>query len=104
MPTCAGPSAALILAAALAAALMVGAAVPAGAQEGPPGASSCSGCHPAAGGGAVPALRGQPPEQIAAAMRAYRSGERPATVMDRIAKGFSDEEIQAIAGWVSGNR
>jgi len=32
-------------------------------------------------------------------MRAYRSGERPATVMDRIAKGFSDDEVKAIAKW-----
>jgi cytochrome c553 len=32
-------------------------------------------------------------------MQAYRSGQRPATVMDRIAKGFSDDEIDAIAAW-----
>ena len=30
-------------------------------------------------------------------MQAYRAGARPATVMDRIAKGFSDEEIEAMA-------
>jgi cytochrome subunit of sulfide dehydrogenase len=34
-------------------------------------------------------------------MQAYRSGQRPATVMDRIAKGFSDDEIKAIAAWFS---
>jgi cytochrome c553 len=37
-------------------------------------------------------------------MRAYRAGERPASVMDRIARGFSDEEIQAIAAWISARR
>ena len=36
---------------------------------------------------------------MAAAMQAYRSGQRPATVMDRIAKGFSDDEIKAIGAW-----
>jgi cytochrome subunit of sulfide dehydrogenase len=36
-----------------------------------------------------------------AAMQAFRSGQRPATVMDRIAKGFTDEETRAIAAWVS---
>jgi cytochrome c553 len=36
---------------------------------------------------------------MVAAMQAYRSGQRPATVMDRIAKGFSDDEIRAIAAW-----
>jgi cytochrome c553 len=34
-------------------------------------------------------------------MLAFRSGERPSTVMRRIAKGFSDDEIQAIAAWVA---
>ena len=34
-----------------------------------------------------------------AAMQAFRNGQRPATVMDRIAKGFSDDEIKAIAAW-----
>ena len=34
-----------------------------------------------------------------AAVKAFRSGEKPATIMDRIAKGFSDDEIKAIADW-----
>ena len=43
-----------------------------------------------------------PVEEIAAivkAMQDFRSGSRAATVMDRIAKGFTDEEVQAIAAW-----
>jgi cytochrome c553 len=32
-------------------------------------------------------------------MQAFKSGQKPATVMDRIAKGFTDAEIQAIADW-----
>jgi cytochrome c553 len=68
--------------------------------DAPPGAASCLGCHPAkADGGPVLALAKLPAEQIVAALQAYRSGTRPATVMDRIAKGFSDEEIDAIAQW-----
>lgn len=38
---------------------------------------------------------------IVAAMQDYRAGRRPATVMNRIARGFSDDEIQAIAGWLA---
>ena len=34
-------------------------------------------------------------------MQAFRSGERPSTVMGRIAKGFSEDEIQAIAVWLA---
>jgi sulfide dehydrogenase cytochrome subunit len=36
---------------------------------------------------------------IVRAMQDFRAGRRAATVMDRIAKGFTDEEIQAIAAW-----
>jgi cytochrome c553 len=73
----------------------------AAAAEPPPGASACSGCH-AAGANAdtpVPRLVGKNPSEIVAAMQAFRNGQRPATVMDRIAKGFTDAEIQAIADW-----
>jgi cytochrome c553 len=34
-------------------------------------------------------------------MEAFRSRERPSTVMGRIARGFSDDEIRAIAAWVA---
>jgi cytochrome c553 len=37
-------------------------------------------------------------------MRAFRSGQAPSTVMDRIAKGFSDAEIEAIAAWYATQR
>ncbi len=63
----------------------------------PPGASSCSGCHgPAA---QLPVLAGRPVADTVAAMDAFRAGTRPATVMDRIAKGFTPAETQAIAAW-----
>jgi cytochrome subunit of sulfide dehydrogenase len=63
-----------------------------------PNAAGCSGCH----GGprletAIPPIRGRGAAEIVAAMRQFRSGERPSTVMGRITKGFSDDEIQAIA-------
>ena len=32
-------------------------------------------------------------------MQGFRSGQVPATVMNRIAKGFTDDEIKAIAAW-----
>jgi cytochrome c553 len=69
----------------------------------PVGVAACSGCHPvhADAAGALPRLTGRKPAEIVAAMRAFRSGQRSATVMDRIAKGFSDAEIRAIADWYS---
>lgn len=41
---------------------------------------------------------------IVKAMQEFRAGKRPATVMDRIAKGFTDGEIQAIAEWYARQR
>jgi cytochrome c553 len=43
-------------------------------------------------------------EQIETTMQAFRSGSRPSTVMDRIAKGFSDEEVRAIAKWFASDQ
>jgi len=36
---------------------------------------------------------------LVAAMQAFKSGQLASTVMGRIAKGFSDDEIKAIAAW-----
>jgi cytochrome subunit of sulfide dehydrogenase len=47
----------------------------------------------------VPPIAGRRPADIVAQMQAFKSGQKPATVMDRIAKGFTDAEIQAIADW-----
>lgn len=52
----------------------------------------------------VPRLAGRDPADIVKAMQEYRAGTRPATVMDRIAKGFTDEEVKAIAAWYAGKR
>jgi cytochrome c553 len=34
-------------------------------------------------------------------MQAFGAGQRPATVMGRIAKGFSEDETRAIAEWLA---
>ena len=76
------------------------------AAEAPAGAAGCSGCH--AGNPrvetTVPPLMGRPAADISAAMIAFKAGQRPGTIMDRIAKGFSDEEISAIAQWYAGQK
>ena len=72
----------------------------------PPGAASCSGCHAADAKieSRVPRIAGRTPAEIGAAMEAFRSGQKPATVMDRIAKGFTDAEIRAIAEWLGAQK
>ena len=93
---------------ALAAALgvfLIAAAVAASAEP-PAGAAACSGCHPASPRviSPVPRLTGVDQAAIARALLEFRSGQRPATVMDRIAKGFTDDEIQAIAAWLAAQK
>ncbi len=41
---------------------------------------------------------------MSASLEAFRSGERPSTLMGRLMKGFSHDEIQAIASWVAAQR
>ena len=90
----------------MAAAIALIAAATVAWAEPPAGAVSCSGCHPASARVAspVPRLNGLDRAAIVRAMQDFRSGQRSGTVMDRIAKGFTDEEIQAIAAWYATQR
>jgi sulfide dehydrogenase cytochrome subunit len=75
--------------------------MPAHAADAPAGAASCSGCHPANRwvDTPVPRLAGRNPADIIAAMQGFKSGQLASTVMGRLAKGFSEDEIKAIAAW-----
>jgi len=83
----------------------IAAAVVASAEP-PAGAAACSGCHPASTRvtSPVPRLAGLDRAAIVRAMQDFRSGTRAATVMDRIAKGFTEAEVQAIAAWYATQR
>ncbi len=72
----------------------------------PPGASACSGCHPpaAVSGVVVPPLHGRPAAEIVTQMAAFASGAQASTVMGRIAKGFTDDEVKAIAAWYAAQK
>lgn len=78
----------------------------AGARSLPPlDAANCIECHAERGGDpALPQLAGRKASDIVAAMEAFRSGARPATVMDRIAKGFSPDDIALIAAWYAAQK
>jgi cytochrome c553 len=92
------------LAAAIGAASIAAASV--ASAEPPAGAAGCSGCHPTSTRvtSPVPRLNGLDPAAIVRALQDFRSGQRAGTVMDRIAKGFTDAEIQAIAAWYATQR
>ncbi len=64
-------------------------------------ALSCSSCHGTDGKsvGIIPSFYGRSSEYIELALKAFKSGERPSTVMGRHARGYSDDEIRLIADY-----
>ena len=79
------------------------------AEELTPGAMlsiSCAGCHGTDGAspGSIPSLQGKPAAYLARAMQDFRSGERPATVMGRHAKGYTDDEIRLMAEYFASRK
>jgi sulfide dehydrogenase cytochrome subunit len=90
-----------------AAAASIAFATPADAQNGDRQllTISCSGCHGTGGhsAGAIPSLYGRTAASIADSLRAFRDGKQPATVMDRIAKGYTDAEIDMVAREIASN-
>lgn len=64
--------------------------------------NTCAGCHGTNGnsiGPATPTIAGISSEYFIEAMEEYKSGERPSTIMGRIAKGYTEEEIKRMAGF-----
>jgi len=75
--------------------------------EGRKKAASCLGCHAAPNFEntypmfRVPKVGGQHPEYIAAALKAYRDGQRPHKTMQANASDLSDQDIEDIAAFFS---
>jgi len=63
---------------------------------------TCAGCHGTDGasvGPATPNIAGLSETYFTDTMLAFKSGERASTVMGRIAKGYSEDEIKLMAGF-----
>ena len=62
-------------------------------------ANSCAACHGTDGKspGSMPSINGKSFKFIANALKEFRDGKRPSTVMGRHAKGYTDGEISLIA-------
>jgi cytochrome c553 len=81
-------------------------AAPSVVADPPPGAMACFGCHPrsAATAGGFAAITGRPAADTLSLMRGFRAGVGAPTVMDRIARGFTDVELEALAQWLERRR
>lgn len=63
-------------------------------------AQSCMGCHGsmgASGASPMPIIGGQNESYLVDAMKAFQDGSRESTIMGRLAKGYSEAEIAALA-------
>lgn len=88
--------------------LATGYAVPSWAQDPASArnlASACFTCHGTDGrsvGGIPPSLAGQDKNYLLQAMKDFKADKRPATIMHQQAKGYTDQELEAIAGYFAG--
>jgi sulfide dehydrogenase cytochrome subunit len=71
-------------------------------------AATCANCHgtdgKVASGSAVASIAGMDKNYLAAQLRAFKSGARPATVMHQISKGYSDAQIEVLAGYFAAQK
>lgn len=61
--------------------------------------NTCGGCHGTNGasvGPSMPILGGQTPEYLVDSMKKFKSGERPSTIMGRLAKAYTDDDFKAM--------
>lgn len=68
--------------------------------------ANCANCHGTNGRSVAPmaALAGQSRDYIARQMRDFRDGKRPATIMHQLAKGYTEEQIDLIAGYFAAQK
>jgi sulfide dehydrogenase cytochrome subunit len=67
--------------------------------QAPLAAEGCLGCHgpDGKGGPGAAAIAGRDRAELVATMLAFRANERPGTIMGRIARGYTEAEIAAVA-------
>ncbi|MDT7836241.1 c-type cytochrome [Aquabacterium sp. OR-4] len=68
-------------------------------------AATCANCHGTEGralaDSEVPGLAGERAGRLTELLLQFKRGERPATVMHQIAKGYSDAQLEALAAYFS---
>jgi cytochrome subunit of sulfide dehydrogenase len=97
-----------ILQVAMSVALLVGCGA-AGADDRTAGrdiAANCANCHGTDGRshGAMPVLAGRDKAEIVRYVSEFRDGKRPSTVMQQLAKGYTDAQIEAAATYFAAQK
>ena len=69
-------------------------------------AATCANCHGTNGNarGDMKPLAGLSSEKILAMLADFRSGNQPATIMHQIVKGYTEPQLQLIAGYYAAQK
>jgi len=71
-------------------------------------AATCAQCHGTEGqaveGEALVRLAGLPKDYLFNQLLAFRTGQRPATIMHQITRGYSQEQLEELAGYFASRR
>ena len=64
-------------------------------------AAGCANCHGTDGvsKGGMSTLAGQSKADLVRKMQDFKAGRTPATIMPQLARGYTDEQIELLAGW-----
>lgn len=71
-------------------------------------AATCANCHGTNGqavkGSGMDSLAGMEKEKILQKLADFKSGDKPASIMHQIAKGYTDEQLALIAGYFASRK
>jgi cytochrome c553 len=64
-------------------------------------AASCSACHGTNGvaESGMESLAGKPKDDLLKKMLDFKTGKKPATLMHQLSKGYTDEQLDQLAGY-----
>lgn len=69
-------------------------------------AATCTNCHGTNGRslGGIESLAGVNKNVLLTKLHEFRSGAKPATIMDQISKGYTEEQLELIASWFAAQK
>jgi cytochrome c553 len=78
----------------------------AGADVGRDVAATCANCHGTDGRsrGAIPSLAGKDKATMIRQLKDFRDGRRASTIMQQLAKGYTDAELEAAAAYLAAQK